>query len=177
MKCMKAKITKMDIDEAKDRKGKLGMSNDEFDQIVKDKQDELFSDLRSLIFEWRDQDDVKEKKMMSRLPNGKVVFLDRSDDPNKMKTGTPYICAVFEREREAFAKIICEEYKPKIYVLPSHLVNIVYRDESNKTRQIMPGPQYTSYGERMMYCIKKCEDLGFTEVNIVFRGNQSKKEI
>lgn len=171
------KTTKMDIDEAKQKKGKLGMSEDEFEKIISEKQDELFSDLRSLIFEWKEQEKSNEKKLMSRLPNGKIVFLDRSDDPEDIKTGTPYICAVYEREREAFAKTICEEYKPKIYVLPSHLVNVVYRDEDNKTRRIMPGPQYKSYGERMMYCIKKCEKLGFPEVAIIFRGNKRKEEI
>ncbi len=171
------KTTKMDIDEAKQRKGKLGMSNNEFDDIVNEKQDELFSDLRSLIFQWKMQEDNKTKKMMSRLPNGKIVFLDRSDDPEVLKTGTPYICAVFEREREAFAKIICEEYTPKIYVLSSHMVNVVYRDSNNKTRRIMPGPQYKSYGERMMYCIKKCEELGFPEVSVIFRGNRTRKDV
>lgn len=171
------KTTKMDIDEAKEKKGKLGMSENEFEDIITDKQDELFSDLRSLIFEWKSQGKNKDEKLMSRLPNGKIVFLDRSDDPNKIITGSPYICAVYEREREAFAKIICEEYKPKIYVLPSHLVNVVYKDEDDKTRRIMPGPQYKSYGERIMYCIKKCEKLGFPEVSIIFRGNRKKEKI
>jgi len=171
------KTTKMDIDEAKQKKGKLGMSEDEFENIISEKQDELFSDLRSLIFEWKEQSKSNEKKLMSRLPNGKIVFLDRSDDPEETKTGTPYICAVYERDREAFAKIICEEYKPKIYVLPSHLVNVVYRDKDGKTKRIMPGPQYKSYGERMMYCIKKIENLGITEASLVFRGNKHKEEI
>jgi len=172
------KTNKMDIDTARDKKGKLGMSDDEFDELVGDKQNELFSDLRSLMFQWKKQDKTdKEKKFMSRLPNGKVVFLDRSDDPEDLKTDTPYICAVYEREREAFAKVICEEYKPTIYVLPSHLVSIVYRDDKNKTRRIMPGPQYKSYGDRMMFCINRCEELGFNEVNIVFRGNRHRTVI
>ena len=168
--------SKISIDEAKKRKGKLGMSDGEFEGIVENKQDELFTDLRSLIFQWKEQDD-KSKKMMSRLPNGKIVFLDRSDSPDDIKTDTPYICAVFEREREAFAKIICEEYKPKIYVLPSHLVRVVYKDKKNNTRKEMPGPQYTSYEEKMMYCVKKCEQLGFPEVTIVFRGNRRRSAV
>ena len=135
---------KITIDEAKDKKGKLGISDNEFEKIVGDKQDELFTDLRSLIFSWKEQEDTTQK-LMSRLPNGKIVFLDRSDDPDTIKTDTPYICAVYEREREAFAKIICEEYKPKVYVLPSHMVRIVYKTDKGKTMIKMPGPQYKSY--------------------------------
>jgi len=170
------KATRMDIDEAKQRKGELGLSEDSFEKKVNDKQDELFTDLRSLIFQWKEQEEG-DKKMMSRLPNGKVVFLDRSDNPEEIKTDTPYICAVYEREREAFAKIICEEYKPKIYVLPSHAVRVVYKDKNKDTQIEMPGPQYNNYGERMMYCIKKCESFGFPEVTIVFRGNRRKDVI
>ena len=162
---------KMSVDEAKEKKGKLGMSDEEFESIVEGKQDELFTDLRSLMFQWKEQENG-ENKLMSRLPNGKVVFLDRSDDPDTINTDTPYICAVYEREREAFAKIVCEEYRPKIYVLPSHLVRIVYRDSKGNTRKEMPGPQYNSYEQKMMYCIKKCEELGFPEINIIFRGNR-----
>lgn len=165
----------MNIEEAKERKGKLGMSDEDFEKIVEDKQDDLFTDLRSLIFQWKEQENG-EKKMMSRLPNGKVVFLDRSDSPEEIDTDTPYICAVYEREREAFAKIVCEEYRPKIYVLPSHLVRLVYKDHKNDTKIEMPGPQYKSYAEKMMYCIKKCESLGFPEASIVFRGNRARKK-
>jgi len=168
--------SKIDIDEAKKKKGKLGMSDEEFENIVSSKQDDLFTDLRTLIFQWKKQDD-ETKKIMSRLPNGKVVFLDRSDNPEDIKTDTPYICAVYEREREAFAKIVCEEYKPRIFVLPSHLVRVVYRNEKGETRMIMPGPQHKSYGDRMMYCIKKCEEKGFPEVSIVFRGNRYREKI
>jgi len=168
--------SKMSVDEAKEKKGKLGMSDSELENRIETKQDELFTDLRSLIFQWKEQDDG-EKKMMSRLPNGKVVFLDRSDDPDEVDTDTPYICAVYEREREAFAKVVCEEYRPKIYVLPSHLVRVVYRNQKNETVKEMPGPQYKSYEEKMMYCIKKCEELGFPEVTIVFRGNRRRNVV
>lgn len=171
-----ANASKMDIEEAKKRKGKLGISDDEFEKMIESKQDELFTDLRSLIFQWKKQENG-EDKMMSRLPNGKVVFLDRSDNPKEIKTDTPYICAVYEREREAFAKVVCEEYKPNIYVLPSHLVRIVYRDNKNQTKIEMPGPQYNSYEDKMMFCIKKCEELGFPEVNVVFRGNRRREII
>lgn len=163
-------ISKMSVDEAKQRKGQLGVSESEFEKLIESKQDELFTDLRSLIFQWKEQSDG-EKKLMSRLPNGKIVFLDRSDSPEETNTDTPYICAVYEREREAFAKIICEEYRPKIYVLPSHSLTLVYRDQKGKTRHEMPGPQFQSYEEKLVYAIKKCESLGFPEINILFRGN------
>jgi hypothetical protein len=172
---MENKLSKMNVDEANERKGKLGMSSDDFEELIRSKQDDLFTDLRSLIFQWKVQPNG-EKKLMSRIPNGKVVFLDRSDNPEEIKTDTPYICAVYEREKEAFAKIVCEEYKPKIYVLPSHLVTIVYRD-NNKTKREMPGPQYKNYEERILYCIKKCESLGFPEVNIEFKGNRKRTVI
>jgi hypothetical protein len=169
---MKNELSKMNIDEAKERKGKLGMSGDDFEKVIRSKQDDLFTDLRSLIFQWKVQPD-NEKKLMSRLPNGKVVFLDRYDNPEDMKTDTPYICAVYERESEAFAKVVCEEYKPKINVLPSHIVTIVYKDK-NKTKRIMPGPEYKNYEERIIYCIKKCEKLGFPEVSVEFKGNRKR---
>ena len=166
---MKKDAKKMSVDDAKDRKGKLGMKDDEFETIIKEKQDEFFTDLRSLIFSWKEQPDGS-KKIMSRLPNGKIVFLDRSDSPEEIKIDTPYICAVYEREREAFAKVICEEYEPKIYVLSSDAVSMVWKDEKGDTRRKMPGG-YNSFEERMMYAVKFFRTKGFPEVKIVFREN------
>ena len=160
---------KMDIDTAKEKKGKLGMSNEEFETIIHRKQDELFSDLRSLIFQWKKQESG-EKKLMSRLPNGKVVFLDRSDNPEDINTGAPYICAVYEREREAFAKVVCEEYQPKIFVPSSRIPHMVYRDEKGNIRR--RAPVANSYEERIVAAIKEMEKLGFPSIKIIFRKNQ-----
>jgi hypothetical protein len=173
---MKQTTTKYTIEEAKEKKGKLGMSDEDFENLVTGKQDDLFSDLRSLIFVWKEQKEG-DKKLTSRLPNGKIVFLDRSDVPEETKINVPYICAVYERDREAFAKIICEEYRPIIYVLPSHLVNFVYKDQKGKTQVTMPGPQYKSYAEKIMFCVNESEKLGFPEISIRFRGNETNKDV
>jgi len=168
---MKTNASKMSIDEAKKRKGKLGMSDEEFEKIVAEKQDEQFKYLRSLVFSWQEQEDGP-PKFLSRLPNGKICFLDWSDDPNKVKENVPYICAVYERETDAFAKIICEEYQPKIVVFPSKMVNMIWKDEKGNTRHRMVGP-YDSFEERIVDAVKSFMKLGVSEAQIQFIENQN----
>lgn len=163
---------KLTIDEAFERKGKLGLSRERFEEKVLEKQNDLFTDLRCLPFSWVDQPDGS-KKLMSRLPNGKIVFLDKSDDPSKVRTDISYICAVYERDKVAFAKIICEEYIPKINVLPNRMVSTVWRDEKGRARKKMHGP-FPSYEERILDAIKMFENLGFPEALIVFLKNRRK---
>lgn len=163
---------KMDVDDAKNRRGKF-MSDKEFDKLISSKCNELFGDIRTLKFSWKEQDNGK-KKLMSRLPNGKVVFVDHNEELDSVIPGVPYICSVYERDSEAFAKIICEEYEPKIYILPNRLVHEVWRDEKGTIRR--KAPHGNSYEERAVSALKEMENRGFPSVRIVFRGNEMKKE-
>jgi len=161
---------KISIDEAYERRGELGVSKERFEEKVAKKTDDLFTDLRCLPFSWVDQPDGS-KKLMSRLPNGKVVFLDKSEDPSKVRVGVSYICAVYEREKVAFAKIICEEYIPKINILPSKMVSSVWRDGKGRVRRKMHGP-FPTFEERLIDAIKMFDSIGTPEVLLVFVGNK-----
>ena len=163
---------KITIDEAYERKGELGISRERFEEKVMKKTDELFTDLRCLPFSWVEQPDGS-KKLMSRLPNGKIVFLDKSEDPTKVRTDISYICAVYEREKVAFAKIICEEYIPRINILTNRMVSTVWRDEKGRARRKMHGP-FPTFEERIIDAIKTFEDLGFSEALITFLKNRRK---
>ena len=160
--------SKLTIDEAVARRGSFVKSPEKFIEEVKKKQDELFKDLRCLVFSWVPQEDGS-KKLMGRLPNGKVVFVDRREQ-FEVKPGRSYICLVYEREREAFARIICEEDVPVIWVLPSKLVTMRYKDESGKFNVVMP--HANSYKERILLALDRLEKLGVPEVKIVFRENE-----
>ena len=67
---------KLTIEDAILRRGDFSKTDEEFKQYVEEKKDERFKDIRSLIFSWVPQEDGS-KKLMSRLPNGKFVFLDK----------------------------------------------------------------------------------------------------
>ncbi|GAH23332.1 unnamed protein product, partial [marine sediment metagenome] len=108
------------------------------------------------------------RKLVSKLPNGKIIFPDRSEQIEKVEVGIPYICLVYEREREAFAKVCSEEYRPKIFVQSNKLVTMVWRDKSGKVRnKLFPG---NTYEERILLSVKEMEKLGFPSVSIIFRA-------
>jgi len=163
---------KITIDEAIERRGDFGKDDEEFMKQIEEMQDERFTDLRILVFGWVDQPDGS-KKLMTHLPNGKVCFPDRSVKLQEILPEVPYICLVHEREREAFAKIICEEYMPKIYVLPNKLVTMRWK-EHNKIRWKMPHEK--TYEHRILSAIKEFERMGVPYVFIVFRENEAKQK-
>ena len=162
---------KMDADEAIRKKGVFATKDVDLLKLIEDNQDDRFKDILSLRFGWVKQpsDNTKpqERKLMSMLPNGKVVFIDRSQEIEDIVPEDPYICLVYEREREAFAKILFPEYQPKIYIPPSRLPAMVWRDNhGNVKRKLAVGK---SYEERIIYAIKEMEKLGFNYIKIVFR--------
>jgi len=176
----------LSIDEAKERKGVVGDSAKEFEEQVINKQDSQFKDIMSVVFGWKIQPDGS-RKLVSKLPNGKILFPDRSEQLETIEPGIPYICLVYERKdetnpktgevlnpgREAFAKICAEEYHPKIYVPSSKMPTMVWRDrESGKIRRKVPVAN--SYELRMITAIKEMEKLGFPSVRIIFRENQQR---
>ncbi len=67
----------MTIDEAKEKKGVSGTAAKEFETEVTGKQDNLFTDIMSVVFGWKEQPDGG-RKLVSKLPNGKIIFPDRS---------------------------------------------------------------------------------------------------
>ena len=66
--------------------------------------------------------------IMSRLMNGKYVFLNKGEKKENMTLGMPYICAIKELDTVAFAKIISSVFIPRILLI---------RDEETKTDKIM----------------------------------------
>ena len=167
----------MTIDEAK-RKLRLGGEKARiFEEKILEKQDDQFSQLMSIIFGWKIQTDGS-KKMMSKMPNGKALFPDKSEDVDKIESGIPYICLVFEPEvnpdgttaKQAYAKIICEEYIPIIYVPKSRMPVMVWTDKSGRKRNKVPVGN--SYMDRMMILLDIAEAEKWPFVKVVFRTNQ-----
>jgi hypothetical protein len=111
----------------------------------------------------------------------KNCFPDKSEKLDTIEQGLPYICLVYDRKvdeegkpgREAFAKIICEEYTPKIYVPQSRLPHMVWRDKSGTLRS--KAPFGNSFEDRIISAIKEMEKMGFPSVKIVFRVNERKE--
>ena len=171
------KCKKMDADEAIQRKGIFGKSNKELLEEIKEKQkvDDKFTDIRSIRFGWVKQpQDITgntKSKLMSTLPNGKYVFPDKTEDLDGIIPEEPYLCLVFEPvgEKVAFAKVLFPEYKPKIYVPPSRIPAMVWRDSKGIIHRKMP--LGNSYEERIISAIKEMESLGVETVTIVFRKN------
>ena len=165
------------IDEAK-RKLKLGGEKARhFEQKVLEKQDDQFSQIMSIIFGWKIQTDAS-KKMVSKMPNGRILFPDKSEDVDSIEPGIPYICLVYEPElnpdgtpaRQAYAKIICEEYIPIIFVPKSRIPVMVWIDEKGKKRNKVPVGN--SYTDRMMILLNQAESLKWPFVKIIYRCNQ-----
>ena len=167
------------IEEAKRLKGVSGKRAETFERELIDKQDQnpLFKDIMSVVFGWKKQKDGS-KKLVSRMPSGKILFPDKSEDINEIEPGNAYICLVYDRMddgkggpgREAFAKIICEEYQPKIYMLSSGVVQMVWRDKKGKMRH--KAPFGNSREERIVKAFKEYEEFGFPSAKIVYRKNQ-----
>jgi len=169
MESEKISVSKvLTIDEAKQIKGVTGDRAKELESDIASKQDSLFKDMYCVTFGWKVQED-KSRKLVSKMPNGKILFPDRSENMEEIEPGTPYLCLVYEREREAFAKVICEEYQPKIFIPSSRIPHMVWRDEKGTIRR--KAPYGSTYEERIIGAIKEMEKLGFASIKVVFRKN------
>jgi len=167
------------IEEAKIRKGVSGKRAESFEKEIISKQEQypLFKDIMSVVFGWKVQKDGS-RKLVSRMPSGKILFPDKSEDLKEIEPGNAYICLVYDRMddgkggpgREAFAKIVCEEYQPKIYVLSSRVVQMVWREKNGNMRHVAPFGN--SYEDRIVKAIKDYEEMGFPSVKIIYRKNQ-----
>jgi len=168
------KSMKMDADEAVSRRGVFGTEDEKLLEQIQDTQDERFTDIRSIRFGWVKQPTNKgtetEEKLMSTLPNGKFVFPDRSQEITDIIPEDPYLCLVFEppEGKVAFAKVLFPEYQPKIYIPPSRIPLMVWRDEkSKKIRRKVH--KFNSYEDRLMASIKEMESFGFESIKIIFK--------
>lgn len=176
---MKRKSKKIGIDKADDLKGELGTSKEKLVERISSKGNGRFSDLWSgIIFSWKEQPGGK-KKLMSRLPNGKILFLDWSENDEEIKIDSPYICVVYEPEtnpdgtqaRQAYARVICKEYMPKITIHKDDVVHIIWKDQKGVTRHTMPGI-HNSFEDRLMDAVKQMEKKGYEEIRMIFLKNK-----
>ena len=116
----------------------------------------------SIIFGWKIQPNGS-KKLMSKLPCGKALFPDKSEDVDSIEPSIPYVCLVYEPEenpdgtqaKQAYAKIICEEYIPIIYVPKSRIPVMVWVDKNGRKRNKVPVGN--SYMDRMMILLDMAE--------------------
>jgi len=168
------------VDDAKKLKRITGEAAKEFEDQVLQKQDGQFKDLYVIVFGHKLQADGT-KKLMGKLPSGKLCFVDKSEKLDAVEPGLPYICLVYDRKvdeegkpgREAFAKIICEEYMPKIYIPQSRLPHMVWRDKSGTLKN--KAPFGNTFEERIISAIKEMEKMGFPSVKVVFRINERER--
>lgn len=148
----------------------IGMDEELFEKKVAENMDERFTQLRTLIF-------VKDKRnpnhAVARLPKGKIVFPDKSVDVSKLKLGVPYICLVYEREREAFAKILGEQYEPRIIVTETGLVLVILRTGNKVSRIAASGG---SLHERLWNAYKIIKESGSPTVRLIIRENEPIRE-
>lgn len=146
---------------------RLGMTEEEFNKLVVEKTDDRFNEIYRLVFGYVEQPDGSQK-LMSKLPNGKVVFPDKSEKLERIKPGVPYLCLVYEREREAFAKILSEEYEPRIFVQPNGIVSIVWRKDNGEIEHRVV--KEDTYVKRLIAALKFVEEeLRVPDVRITFR--------
>jgi hypothetical protein len=165
----------MDVDEAVKQRGSFGKDEEEVLKEIETTQtkDEKFCEIYPLMFGWKEQPkkegEESKFKLMSSLPDGRVVFVDRSQDEKEVIPEDPYICLVYKRKKEAFAKILFPQYQPHIYVPPNRLPAMVWRDEKGKVHNKRPFGN--SFEDRMISAIKEMELMGFEHVKIIFRKN------
>ena len=170
-----AKVEKLTVDEVIRRKGGDTITN--HDEVLKqiDKlQDDRFTEFYSLRFGWKEQksEDGKDpvKKLIAALPNGKICFLDRSQEEKDVISEDPYLCLVFDRPGSvAFAKILFPETQPRVYIPATRIPVMVWKDTKNITQR--KRPEGDSYEERIANAVKGMELLGFESFKVIFRKN------
>ena len=180
-------MVKVSLEEAKEKR-KLGMSEEEFENIVHEKQDERFTDLHwHIVFREIEQPDGT-KKIAGYLPSGKIIFPDKKEDLSKIKLGHPYICLVYEPQVEnlrkvAFARIISEEYIPTIFSNVNGVVSAVWRDKNGELHREPLGLKkeeikldISPYQRRLIKALMIMEnEVKASQVMIVFRKNEENR--
>ena len=146
------------------------MDKKSFEDKVAENIDENFTQLRTLIFV---KDKRNPKHLVSRLPKGKIVFPDKSVDFETLKEGVPYICMVNELDREAFAKILGEQYEPRVIVTDTGVVILIIRI-GDKTQQIIC--QGKNEFEKLNFAYKKIKETGEPSFKVIIRRNVPRKE-
>jgi len=176
---MKRKTKKIDVDEAVKIKGELGTTRKTIMKRVANKEDKWFCDLwKGIVFGYREQKGGG-KKLMARLPSGKYVFPDKSENKKSIKPDTPYICLIYEpldddgnKANAAFARIICEEYMPKITVTPKGIVWMVWKNDKGETEKRMTVQKSKNY--RIAEAYNRFEEMGYEEIRIICVKNKNK---
>ena len=174
-------MVKVSIEEAVEAR-KLGMTEEEFKQILEKKKDEKFTELHwHIVFKEQRLPDGTVKKL-SFTENGKVIFPDRHENLEEIKVGYPYICLVYDspEHNAAFCRIISEEYIPTIFVSPTEVVSAVWRDKQGELHReplgltkeeikISPSP----FQKRLLKAITILEEnTKAPQIMIIFRKNQ-----
>jgi hypothetical protein len=175
---LKMKIEKLNVDEVIKRKGDVGSNTDDILKQIDKVQDDRFTDFYSLRFGWKEQkndnnDDIV-KKLISALPNGKICFLDRSQEEKDIIPEDPYLCLVYDRPGSvAFAKILFPETQPRIYIPATRTPVVVFKNKDGITERY-PAKGET-YEARIVDAINKMEISGFDTFKVIFRRNIREK--
>ena len=100
---------------------------DSFEKIEEKKRDNYFTDLQEVVFYKN-----KNNKLMGRLPSGKYVLLHKSEDPNSVTEGFPYICILKHLEKVSFAKVISPVFLPRVIVRKKKIISAAHKGKENK---------------------------------------------
>ena len=111
---------------------KSSLQDDKFKKKVDEIRDDMFDDIKEIIFTKN-----KENKFIGRLPNGKFVLLNKSEDESSIQEGMPYICALRHFEKVAFAKIISSVFIPRIIFSRSKGIILVYKKKRSVVQEYL----------------------------------------
>lgn len=159
-------VRKISDKEAMDKKSGLE-SKKQVKDTIKDKKNQYFNTLWSgIVFESKEQKEGG-KKLIAELPSGKYCFLDKGENEDKVKSGIPYVCLIYEPVDDdtgkelsaAFAKVVCEESIPKIIIHSEGSVYLIYKDNKDRFNKKMIANK--SFGYRIVEAIRELENLGF----------------
>lgn len=168
---LEADAKETNVDEiTKENKHPIWTSKQEFEKLVADNMDEKFTQIRTIVF-------VKDRRnpnhVIGWLPKGKIVFPHKNADIKNLKPGIPYICLIYEKDRYAYAKVLGEQYEPRVIVTDTGVVILIIRI-GDKTQQIICKGKNDA--EKLAFAYKKIAELGEPSFKVIIRKNRPRVE-
>ena len=134
---------------------KSSLKNSEYQKKVAEIKDDMFNDIKEIIFMKN-----KEGKLLGRLSNGKFVLLNKSEDPNNIIVGLPYVCALRHFEKVAFAKIITQVFLPRVIFSKLGIILMCKDEKEGSTREKIK--DVSNLGKRL-------KDLNLEKILVIIR--------
>ena len=137
---------------------KTSLKDFEYQKKVAEIKDDMFDDIREIIFMAN-----KEGKLLGRLPNGKFVLLNKSEDSKNIIAGLPYICALRHFEKVAFAKVIAQVFIPKVIFSKLGIILVCKDEKVGSIREKI----------KDIHCLKdRLKDLNLKKFLVIIRDEE-----